>query len=229
MNLNYQKIYNQYSKLPYYLTGNDIFGFGPKVFFADLEKEFMEEVNLLAKKKFPKKKKVDYTVLSEEEILPVKEKYQRWINVIWRRKVSQSDKLKNLLYANADFVEISQSDEFSMVHSSRASNYRSQGCKNKYAKSELDKYIGILAENSIQYEIRERPEWNSSPCDSYEYQLWAKIELWQWDALLRRTKYSVLDWAVRCWQQGVNPRVYNPYLSNEIWDESLKIFDQNKK
>jgi hypothetical protein len=227
MKLDYKKIYEQYEKLPWFLKGKDLFGFGPNLYFANLEKEAIEELNAVAKAKYPKRKKVTWEVLSEEETNPTIEKYKRWIKIIWDKKSFQADKMNDLLYSLAATVEIIPSEEYFMLQSSGASAYNSQGWgANKYAENALERYKKVLEDKNIEFEIRKKPEWDDAKCDRYEFQLWGKLEPWRWDALLRCTKYSLLEWAVGCWRGGVNPKVYNPYLPDAIYDASLEAWNK---
>jgi hypothetical protein len=32
-----------------------------------------------------------------------------------------------------------------------------------------------------------------------------------------------LNWAVQCWKNGTNPKVFNPFLDDAIYEESMAI------
>jgi hypothetical protein len=43
--------------------------------------------------------------------------------------------------------------------------------------------------------------------------------------ILKGSKLSELDICILLWRAGVNPKVYNPFLSYDILDKSLKLMN----
>lgn len=66
---------------------------------------------------------------------------------------------------------------------------------------------------------------HNKPHNSYAkgYCLYAPISPAQLFAIELLNNETVLEWAVSCWRNGSNPKVVNPFLSNEVFDKSLDI------
>jgi hypothetical protein len=227
MNLYYEKIYRVYMKIPWYLK-NDIVGIGTGLFIRQFDERFNNELIEIFKQKFPKKKKIDLNLLDSEIIEPVKERYQSIVVAAYKAKIKQIDLLRKLLDQLAESTLVGSSEEMHMIKLSSASNYSSQGWgANKYARSALNHDYEMLKGCGYEVEIRQSLAWDDPKCDWYNYELWANLEDWQFDCLIRQQKFDPLTWAIGCWKKGVNPRVYNPFLSNEVWDKSLELWNKN--
>lgn len=55
------------------------------------------------------------------------------------------------------------------------------------------------------------------------YALYAPITEGMLFAIELLNNETVLEWAVSCWKNGSNPKVVNPFISNEVFDKSLDI------
>jgi hypothetical protein len=225
MNLDYEKIYRVYMKIPWYLK-NDIAGIGTGLFIRQFDERFNQELTDIFKQKFPKKKKIDLNLLDTETIEPVKERYQSIVVAAYKSKIKQIDLLRKLLnqVAETTLVGSSKDNEMHMVKSSSASTYSSQGWgANRYAKNALNSDYEMLKRCNYTVEIRQSLAWDDPKCDWYNYQLWANLEDWQFDCLLRQESLDELELAISLCEKGLNPAVYNPWISREIFDKSMDL------
>jgi len=58
---------------------------------------------------------------------------------------------------------------------------------------------------------------------TYAFDVYANCEEYHLDACERMDGTTMLEWAVDCWRKGTNPKVYYPWLSDEVYDESMAI------
>ena len=115
--------------------------------------------------------------------------------------------------------------ELQVVKSASPGTYNSQGYgAYRYALGTLTTDRDLLDKAGFDTEIRD-VLWNEvleephKPKDVYEIQLWANARPYQLHALA--FGYSKLDWATDCWKRGVNPQVYDPFMSHEMVSKSL--------
>jgi hypothetical protein len=226
MELDYEKIYNVYNRIPWYLK-NDSFGLGTAFFIREYDTRFNNELEVEFKKLFPRRKKFDPTKLSEDIVEPIRKKYQDIALSNFKAKLKQITLLRKLLNTLANEIVIIPSEELHKLKVSSASTYSSQGWgANKYAREALNDEVLILEKQGYRYEVRKELSWDAPDCPWYNYQLWANITEWQFDCILRKTDFDELQWAIDCWKKGVNPKVYNPFLSNDIYDRSLELWNE---
>jgi hypothetical protein len=225
MNFNYEKIYRVYSNIPWYLK-SDLFGMGPKLFIGQFERGYNDELETIYKQQFPKKKKVDLTLLPEDIIKPIREKWQGKFACTYAKKNRQIHLLRNLLDSLAKDVVIIPNPDLTLLKTACSSNWNSQGWgANKYAKQSLNGDIKLLERFGYCYEVKPVLAWDDDPkCNSYNYQLWTNLSDWQYDCITRKESFDELQWACDCWKSGVNPKVYNPFMDNEIYDKSLEVW-----
>lgn len=221
MKLNYEKIHRVYENIPWYLK-NDAFGLGQSFFLRKYNERFNEELELIYKMKFPKKKKIDLTLLGDEIINPVKEKYQKIVIETYKAKLNHIVKLRKLLDDLAPTVEIAPTKEMNLIKSSSASTYSSQTQANKYAKDVIIEDYNLLNKLGYCVEIKEHSTYEGSNWKNYE--LWGNLKDWQFDCILRRDKTTLLEWAKNCWRRGTNPKVLNPFLNDEIYYKSMEEY-----
>jgi hypothetical protein len=68
-------------------------------------------------------------------------------------------------------------------------------------------------------EIRFAPESETMLFDCWK--LWTNLNQFNYDMVKMSGKFiSVLNWAVLCWENGSNPKVYFPFLSNDDYEKS---------
>jgi hypothetical protein len=219
MNLDYKKIYDtlQATKKRFQII-------------EKWDKRYQDQILAAYKKQFPRSKVTDLSKvmkkLPEETITSISEP----LTVLGKKELDhkkrQEKLLDALLYSLSNAMEIKQTEEYRDLTSRSSYDYWSQGFgASTYAKNAVKVYLQDLEKEGIDCKIEERNvehigEWS---VHSANYVLMAKIEPWQFDCILRRTKYDPLQWAVDCWKRGVNPKVYNPFLSDEIFDKSMAI------
>jgi hypothetical protein len=223
MNLQYEKIYKIYEKFPWYLK-DDVLGFGQTFFINSWSEKFNNELTEIFKKQFPKRKKINLTLLDDSVIELVRKEYQTKLFNDYESKLKHIKIFRELLNGIAENTEIIPTTELNRIKTSSASTYSSQGWgANKYARKSLDEDLEMLQKLGYQCEIRQKLAYDDPKCTWYDYELWCNITDWQFDCINRREKLDILQWSINCWKRGVNPKVYNPFLSNEIYDKSLEM------
>jgi hypothetical protein len=112
------------------------------------------------------------------------------------------------------------SPDMNCVKTSSPSDYRSQGWgASKYAKNALMEDYNLLQLLGYKAEIRFAPESETMLFDCW--QLWTNLNQFNYDMVKMSGKFiSVLNWAVLCWENGSNPKVYFPFLSNDDYEKS---------
>lgn len=216
----YQKIYETYHKLPYFARTGDT---GMTALYwanAKFEPAFIDALKARYFEMFPRRKKwdPDYALRSmgEDEIDSIRAKYQARGIAMVKARLRQAQLLEQLMDALCHHVIILPRDKGYLLKVSPISAYASQGYgAKKYAKAALYFDHDVALNAGYNPVIIENIE-------GRQFELWANLEPWQYDALVRRTAPTLLQWAVKCWQSQVNPRVYNPFLPDDVFEKSLK-------
>lgn len=138
------------------------------------------------------------------------------------------DDLLNIWCHKVDLTET----EWETVKTSDVGTFNSQGIgRNRYAKNALSSSMNML--RTAGYECRIEPYYwgEKGYVDSGKelagYALKAKLNEWQFDALWRKSNMTQLEWAVDCWRNGTNPKVYAPFLPDDVYYMSEKLaFEQ---
>ena len=106
------------------------------------------------------------------------------------------------------------------VKTSSTSTYRSQGYgMHGYAKGALNpmrdwlKQLGFAT--SVRWKLHFKGEGPYNCGDGGDYQLWANCPEWMADVAERTLTWETASKAM----YPLNPKVYNPFLSNERFDE----------
>lgn len=191
---------------------------------AQLERRFRkrwhDELERIHKVHFPRRKKIKIEKLPPAIIQATQEK---WIKTSfrWLEQMRKLDKaLTEWLNNNAVAVVLEQTTTMQVVGVSSVYNYNSQGsARDKYAQMALESDRQLLLTKGFTAEIVANDE-------SGVYYLRANCESYILDALTRLPdSETILQWAIACWRRGVNPKVYYPYLSPEIYNQSLEQWD----
>lgn len=215
---------------------------------------FEEEVKSLFYTKFPKRKKYDHSLLAEEEIKEIRNKWQKRAERFYSHKFRQYTLLEYWLQENAHRVLLVS--DWQVCYRSEFSTYRSQTHAEAYTKANCKLVLEKLKEFSIPGEVRafatvfegggvrhhliqagdgyspHRYRFSQNDYDSDRaskhasgHCVYAPIAPYQLEAINRLTsaQETPLEWAVKCWKAGANPKVYNPFLDDEIYEKSMSI------
>lgn len=105
-----------------------------------------------------------------------------------------------------------KTDYFTKVYVCSDNVYRSQGWEaSRYAKADAQRKLDKCLKNNIpahlviySYKIDQKHAWT-------EFQVWAQTDDAGFEVIQRKVE-SLKDFIQKCWKQGVNPRVYNPFI-----------------
>lgn len=208
----------------------------PYVAETDEAKKIQEEADnaviALCKKLTNKKKKVkeahSYIIknvengndLIEEEMKP----YRIMAKDLIIRHEKEKDDVKNYLINFAKEYNPEPLDYHLVIETARAGDYSSQGGgASRYAENSLQENLTLLKLLGYDAEIVEE---SKSKVGHYQiempnYALKANITQFDFWCISKLHFISVLNWAFLCWENGVNPKVYFPFLSQDDYDKSL--------
>jgi len=195
-----------------------------------LERKFGDrmrlELDALHRQLFPRRKKIDHRNLPEEATTSIQGAWADSALIYLKCAIGRRSWLKRKLFALAQTVEIVPG-EHRLMHQVSSGAYGSQGYDaSRYARQSAERYADSIRAEGFTAEVKEANDhtdgrWGIHHAD---YEVWGNLEDWQVDALQRRSKTSLLDWAVSCWRNGVNPKVYDPFLPYDIFDKSCSIW-----
>lgn len=202
------------------------------------------------KELYPRKKKIVHKDIPQEYIDEIKAEIMPKVHSYATQKRKQYDLLNNWLYANARNVSLIADEQ--IIYKSDFANYSSQGYgMERYSQSACQRIADILTERGIanrvtpcyhdknynivvdipdgkrcafrhrtsNHEVSER-EKHLYP---FGYCVVAPLTEYMLDAILRSTQQSLLEWAISCWKTGTNPKVMNPFLPDDIYEESSRL------
>jgi len=221
--IDYKKVYRVYQNNNF---GNDLFGlFDTAKVSAYFDPAYQKDLENKHKELFPRRKKINLANIPDSELELIKNKWMGRARAYYTKRCHQRKLLGSVLDANCENVDMTPAESMSVMRSSNTSTYASQGFgAHKYARSALNSDYRILSDAGFTVEVTE----SESGRVTY-FSLMANATDYQLDALRRLDNGSLLEWAVRCWKSGTNPKVYNPFLPDGIFDESMAIAMGNKK
>jgi hypothetical protein len=155
--------------------------------------------------------------------------------LIAEKRAEKYVRLSSRLHELSEIVPIEESGEMRPVSSSCVASYSSQGLgDNSYARNALASDLEILksagfAAEIVPYEANDSTKWTRQPIEkgkfkkSDGYFLMARLDDWQFDAVRRMSRKTLLEWATECWNRGANPKVLLPSLDDDTFERSLKL------
>lgn len=246
MNEVYKKAYTIYKDMSRWIVPDP---FGMSWFMqghlnSKFDARFQRDLEVIHKQLFPKKKKVNLLDIPEEHIEPVKAKYLATATKYVEVKRRQFDLLRKWLNENAPNVVLEA--DWQIVYSSDFGTYNSQTSPGTYTSGNCKKKGVLLDKLGIPYEVklywvdkdynitldgRNKEEYHYGRYYSQEdwlkkpkgHVLYAPLEPFMLDAIERMNTESLFDWAVNCWRSGVNPKVLNPFLPDDIFEKSSDV------
>jgi hypothetical protein len=132
---------------------------------------------------------------------------------------------KTLVDGSKDFV-VQSTKKLNRIAISYSSNYTSQPSHNKYARVNLQADKTLLEILGYKVEVRVVNQHVSEGSYSRyweDYELWANLSEFDFYMLRKSHFISVLNWAVLCWKNGTNPKVYFQFLSDEDYNKSQAL------
>jgi len=199
-----------------------------------LQCQFEVEIETAYKTRFPRR---IYSLLrSFKENQPFhKETYNKYglkvKNLIKTQDTQEKDRIREIEKA-CQYSKIPITKNLHKHHTSYASTYWTQGfgaCK--YARESAEDILNHAKDHGLRGEIRVvnshivksgYPHLNLPNQHSADYEVWLNTSEGGFE-ILQKKKVSLLEWAIQCWRRGVNPKVYNPFLPDSIFDKSLSM------
>jgi len=221
--MNYEKLWDAYNKYSVYRFKCD-----------DVNNQYEQDVLDFYKKETGKKTKSfkkASSILSEEQVNTMQLPYVEVLRGRLEKREQIKENMKNLLEEYAKDHNVVASNNMYCIKKSDGGNYHTQGfgC-NKYAKGSLKESQMLLDLFGYKTEIKEilgesADRWGIR---YNKYELWTNLTPFDYYCFKEQGNFiSVLNWAVLCWRNGVNPKVYFPFLSDEDYEKSLVLWRDN--
>ena len=195
-----------------------------------LQEDFEAEVEAEYKRKFPRRKYGIERSREENEEFHSKT-YHKYVKMgieIHDRKDKKIEEIENEIKAHIDEIVIPTTNKMFRHTTVSSSSYRSQGFgEHSYALRAAQEYVDHAKMFGVDGEVRaENISSGTDTCGfswtlTY-YHVWLKTTTVGF-RLLKYKPVNILDWAVQCWKNNTNPKVYNPFLSDEIYEKSMAI------
>lgn len=176
-----------------------------------------EECTALHQQMFPKRRRINFAHLPQAAVAAIAERVTQELLATLQRDQAEYRTVRDALDDLAAMVELLPTATETCVEQSYFRTYGSQTQERKYAREELGSSAELLTQGGFSTRIEETDD---------GFTLWSNAEPWQLDALRRRGLRSPLEWAVSCWRRGVNPKVYNPFLDDDLFEQSLEVYAQ---
>jgi hypothetical protein len=223
----YAKVHAAYQRLEW---TNDLFGMFVKFRLQHLyDTAFKAELTLAYFNQYPRRRKLDLKQLRPEMVEMIRHK---WAEIAlanyaaWSSRRLMLDTLLDRLatITPIEILDISP-DQWPTLKSGDTSTYCSQGYgAGHYARQSLMRYEIALSGAEIPYRIDWEPRDNPGGDQAMtpgSFSLKTPLAVWQLDCLIRAYRPTISQWAWDCWDHGVNPQVYNPFLDDKIFDETM--------
>lgn len=169
--------------------------------------------------------KSGYNGLLNEEIKP----YQQKICDLFKQFNNKKDEIKKRLEEFASNYVPEKQNESIKIKSATGLYYYTEGLSaNTYAKNSLRDDLVLLQILGFNAEIIQGEMFKSNNLNHQvyiSYELWCNISKFDYDMLKLSNEFiSVLNWAVLCWRNGTNPKVYFRSLSDDDYEKSLALW-----
>ena len=221
--MNYKKLWNAYNKYNYYNFKRD-----------DINSLYEQHILKLYHQQTGKRtKKLDkaLSIFTKEQVEEIQKPYMVILTERLEKRKKIKKYMKTLLEEYAKTHSVISSNNMYLLKTSDGGDYHTQGfgC-NKYAKGSLQEPKMLLDLFGYKTEINEMlgertDQWGIR---YNTYELWANISPFDYYCFREQGNFiSVLNWAVLCWRNGVNPKVYFPFLSDEDYEKSLVLWRDN--
>jgi len=216
----YQELYDLYQK--YKWADVDLFGLRRKwkieKKFGDL---FRADLDTIHGEIYPRRRIIKHSNIPTETIEATREKWQKRALAWYTCVLGRVAYLKRKMLASAVAVELVPQLEMHVLKEVSSSEYRSQGRgAHKYAKGSAQIDVDLLVSCGFDAEIQSQRPFEDS--DLTHYRVYADALPWQLD-VCRRRGGSMFDHCVGLWKRGINPKVYYPFLDDDVFDRSCDI------
>jgi hypothetical protein len=196
------------------------------------------------KLQYPRRRIIKFENVDEDTCAAIDEEVLALGMVYYEDRLWTHARLKRELRELAPQLDFTPYEDGAMykVYRSETSAYRSQTNSYGYAKAPADRRKDLLIKHGfkakvvvITWEDEFGPGetrvagWTGNGYMrnyanmTYAFDVWANCEPYHLDAIQRMGGQTILEWAVDCWKRGTNPKVFNPFLSQEIYDKSMRI------
>lgn len=222
--MNYQQLFEAYKRLDW--SDGLMVGLTAR---WKLEKMFGDKMRLeldaVHKQHFPRRKKINHHNLPSDIVDTIRKKWLAKSDAFFTCAIGRRKWLNRKLSDLAQVTAI-EAGECRLMHRVSSGSYGSQGYgATRYARQSAKRFAGSIRAEGFDAEVKEVNGHTSKRWGIYyaDYEVWGNLESWQIDAIQRRSKMSLLEWAVACWKGGTNPKVYSPFLPDDIFDKSCAI------
>jgi hypothetical protein len=225
--ITYANVYAAHERLAW---TNDVFGtFAHARLNAMYEPAIKADMVLAYFEQYPRRRKFNLLDLDPATRLSI---IFKWREIAlanfeaWSRRYKKLGALLDRLSITEHLVihDIPE-DAWPVLKSADSYEYHTQGYgAAKYARGSLVRYEIVLSGAEIPHRIDMVNHTDANgQVDQYHanFLLKAPLSAWQLDMLMRAYRPTPAQWAWDCWEHGVNPRVYYPYLDTKIFNETM--------
>ena len=164
----------------------------------------------------------------EEKLQPILKQYREKADNIIKNHKLQYEEMEKQLINFAQQYSPQKENKNICILTEHSGNYGSQGYgASRYARKALTSKELLLNLLGFDTEIKEINKHYSGYMNSIfyaDYELWANISEFDYQMLKWSGEFiSVLNWAVLCWKNLVNPAVYFSTLSQDDYKKSQTL------
>lgn len=214
-------------------------------FFHDRYNKRLEEKH---KEIFPRRRKINLDNLPEEVVSEVFNEFKEPVDKHIERIVRLRVYYNNWLYKHAQETLDNVPDlPTQIIYKQSKYTYSTQTNSMGYAHGDVKKRASLIRKAGFNCEVlpyghdeNYQPVLYSKDTRFKElvvvdnvvklqdnkligYAVVGRLEPYHLDAIERTTKQTTLEWAIECWRNGQNPKVLNPFLSDEIFEKSMEL------
>lgn len=170
--------------------------------------------------KKPGKKQPEYTLVKACDAFPeLNTEWRAWFEGLEDRWYEEKMRIEARLTELAEQSQPLPGDEWVLAYTIDSGAYRSVDMgSGRYSKAAAEDRVrhyqhqGLEAELRIEH--RERPSSLrfGKPFRWTDYEVWVKASKTDIRIADRRPGMTMVEWVASCWRDGVNPRVYQPFL-----------------
>jgi len=167
---------------------------------------------------------------NKDEQAAIFERFSVRANEMTETHKQETEATETALCEAAESATFPAFDGMSLYYVSWGMAYSSQAYgAGKYARAAAETEADKARAHGLTVVVRERPDPRPANAGSYwtpapDFEVWVNTS--SLGAEILRYKpccEDIVEWAARCWKRGTNPKVYNPFLSQEVCDEALKM------
>lgn len=187
------------------------------------------------KEQYPRRRIFKWQNVDEDTVKQIRKKVEAIGITYYEDRMMQLLILRRLLRQWAPRLDMTPLDTMQRIKRTDIGAYRTQSNSHGYAHGSVKRPAKLLEQAGFTVEIRTQTygEYFDEPHSdwvrqragqTWAYECWANAHEYHLHAI--KTQQSMMDWAISCWNAGNNPKVMNPFLDDDIFEESMRLHMQ---